>query len=156
LALSSSPSRIRNAWMMPLSAARVRGAALLAGLAAGCVAAPSTADPSMVELSARTPSASQTQGAVSFTIAMDRNTDGDPAPRLTVFERQRPVATAAGVSDGWGGPQGSAGFVEMDRGNNTPEVLFTSYSGGAHCCTQVIVATRLADAKWTMVDFGSW
>lgn len=81
---------------------------------------------------------------------------GEDAPRLTLIEDGKPVASLFGASNGFGAPQGSARFVEMDNGNGAAEVFFTSYSGGAHCCTQAYVVTKLADGGWRSIDLGAF
>jgi hypothetical protein len=49
-----------------------------------------------------------------------------------------------------------AGLVEMDPANDTPEVFFEAYTGGAHCCTELRIVTRSASGKWKVLDAGSF
>ncbi|MBA5778342.1 hypothetical protein H2509_14530 [Stappia sp. F7233] len=81
---------------------------------------------------------------------------GEDAPHLTLLQDGRPVVSLFGTPDGFGVPQGSARFIEMDASNDTPEIFFTSYSGGAHCCTQAYAVTKLADGRWQAVDLGAF
>ncbi|MEG6508190.1 hypothetical protein V6C03_04325 [Methyloligella sp. 2.7D] len=48
-------------------------------------------------------------------------------------------------------------IADVDPVNDTPEVVVSSYSGGAHCCGVIKVITKLKDsADWTIVDVGSF
>ncbi|ODA67923.1 hypothetical protein A7A08_01091 [Methyloligella halotolerans] len=48
-------------------------------------------------------------------------------------------------------------IVEIDPANDTPEVVVSTYSGGAHCCGVPRVATKSADADtWSVVDLGEF
>jgi len=38
-------------------------------------------------------------------------------------------------------------FAELDRGNRYPEILFSTFSGGAHCCFETMVLTHNGK-KW--------
>lgn len=52
-------------------------------------------------------------------------------------------------------PYAAARFAEIDPGNATIEVVLTTYSGGAHCCSTVKVATKTADG-WKLVSVGTF
>ncbi len=44
---------------------------------------------------------------------------------------------------------------ELDRSNPYPEVVFSSFTGGAHCCNEVHIATSSSDGStWHRVDVG--
>ncbi|MEO0543293.1 MAG: hypothetical protein AAFY99_05690 [Pseudomonadota bacterium] len=43
--------------------------------------------------------------------------------------------------------------VEMDGANDVPEVFISTYTGGAHCCNEVVVLSKNGDS-WRSVDFG--
>jgi predicted DNA-binding antitoxin AbrB/MazE fold protein len=46
-------------------------------------------------------------------------------------------------------------IAEMDKSNPFPEVIFSSYSGGTHCCTFVKIITSNKDgSSWRTVDVG--
>jgi serine protease Do len=48
-----------------------------------------------------------------------------------------------------------AGLLKLDPATAAPQLVFTRYTGGAHCCTQTWVATAPAGAAgWTLVDAG--
>ena len=48
-----------------------------------------------------------------------------------------------------------ASIADIDPGNKHPEVYFASYSGGAHCCTHVVIAEEQG-AKWVAVTVGDF
>jgi serine protease Do len=48
-----------------------------------------------------------------------------------------------------------AGLVQLDANSKTPQIVFTRYSGGAHCCTSTwIVQKPEGAAGWSLVDAG--
>jgi hypothetical protein len=50
----------------------------------------------------------------------------------------------------------TAGLVEMDPANDTPEVYLEAFSGGAHCCTEIEVLTKTESSEWAPVDLDSF
>jgi hypothetical protein len=40
----------------------------------------------------------------------------------------------------------------MDNTNQYPEVIFSSFTGGAHCCNEVVVLTSDSQGKWFPVE----
>jgi hypothetical protein len=101
-------------------------------------------------------SASVAVGDVTAKVDMERRPEVDPdldVPVLTVMVGGRAVLEAVGIGSGFSFPATEASIADIDPNNTRPEVYFTSYSGGAHCCTQVIVATQVGP-KWTAVDVG--
>ncbi len=77
-------------------------------------------------------------------------------PVLDVIVGGRRVVRAEGVSAGSDWRQGMAEIVELDGSNTTPEVVFSSYSGGAHCCTRVVIATADRKGRWQAKVVGEW
>jgi hypothetical protein len=103
-------------------------------------------------------SASVTLGDLTATITMVRRPDIDPGadvPVLNVTVGGVNVLEAPGVSSGFSFPAAEASIAEIDPDNRHPEVFFSSYSGGAHCCSTVIVAAELAGG-WTAVPVGDF
>jgi len=48
-------------------------------------------------------------------------------------------------------------IVEIDPANETPEVVVSTYSGGAHCCGVLQVASKNAEADtWSVIDMGEF
>jgi len=98
-------------------------------------------------------------GGVTARLSIEpRLLDGytEAVPLLEVRVGGKVVARAEGVSAGADWRQGTAEIVEMDRSNKAPEVVFSSYSGGAHCCTRVIIAAADAKGQWSTTAVGDW
>jgi hypothetical protein len=72
---------------------------------------------------------------------------------VTVGGKQ--VLSTPGVASGFDFAAAEASIAEIDPGNSLPEVYFTSYSGGAHCCNNVIVAEQQGD-HWVTVPIGEF
>ena len=68
---------------------------------------------------------------------IDRDRD---VPVLGVFAGKRQLLDLAGVASGMDVPAATASIAEIDPYRLGKEVYFSSYSGGAHCCTRVVVA----------------
>lgn len=103
-------------------------------------------------------SASVTVGDLTAAVSMVRAPKIDPdfeIPVLTVTVGGRRVIDIAGVASGFDFPETSASIAEIDPGNARPEVYFTSFSGGMHCCSHVVVATQRGD-KWLPVTVGAF
>ena len=102
--------------------------------------------------------AAVTVGDVTAGISMVRRPKIDPdfdVPVLTVLVADRPVIEVVGVASGFDFPEAEASIAEIDPNNVRPEVYFTSFSGGMHCCTQVVVATQVGDT-WAAVPVGAF
>jgi hypothetical protein len=76
-------------------------------------------------------------------------------PVLDVIVDGRSELTVPGVGSGFGFVAAEASIAEIDPGNSHPEVYFSSYSGGAHCCSLVIVAEDL-NGEWVGVGIGEF
>lgn len=98
-------------------------------------------------------------GDLEISVEMKRTAPIDlaqfPVPVVKVSLAGETVITAEG-------PQGQpefAAFVvqvaEMDPDNPHPEIVFSSYTGGAHCCSDTrILTSSKAGGKWREVDAG--
>jgi hypothetical protein len=76
-------------------------------------------------------------------------------PSVTVFVNENPVIVLTGQVSNI--PVALVQIAEMDSSNNTPEIILQSYSGGAHCCTSVKIATQDRDSnKWKAIEVGSF
>jgi uncharacterized protein len=49
-------------------------------------------------------------------------------------------------------PASVAALVSLDPGSTLPQVLFTYYWQGAHCCTVTRIATMHTDGRWEVVE----
>ncbi len=103
-------------------------------------------------------SAAVTVGPLTASVALVHRPDLDPdfdTPVLTVTVDGSKVLEVPGVASGFDYPAAEASIADIDAGNSGPEVYFASYSGGAHCCTEVIVATSVGD-RWVAVPIGEF
>ncbi len=83
---------------------------------------------------------------------IDRDLD---VPVLQVTAGTRLLLDIAGAASGMDVPAASASIAEIDPYRLGKEVYFSSYSGGAHCCTRVIVAED-GPKGWTGIEIGSF
>ncbi len=102
-------------------------------------------------------SASVSEGNVTATVTVVPPPDEQSGyiPVLTVSVDDVKVAEATGNETDFNDPSASASIAEIDPGNTLPEVYFSSYSGGAHCCTTIIIATQ-AGSGWVTVPVGDF
>ncbi len=92
--------------------------------------------------------ASVTVGDVTAKVSLERRPAIDPkfdVPVLTVTVGGKQVIEVVGVASGFDFPAAEASIAEIDPDNHHPEVYFTSFSGGAHCCSSVFVAEEVGD-----------
>jgi hypothetical protein len=102
--------------------------------------------------------ASVSVGALTAKISVEDRPDIDvdfKVPVLKVMVDGQTVLEVAGVASGFDVPATEASIVEIDSGNDIPEVYFSSFSGGAHCCTSVIVASSVG-GEWVAVPVGDF
>ena len=52
-------------------------------------------------------------------------------------------------------PSARFGVGKLDAESSTWQVIFTSYTGGLHCCTKITVL-ELVEGKWRKIELGLW
>jgi hypothetical protein len=77
--------------------------------------------------------------------------DRDKVRSATVLYQNRPVITLRGDMPGVNGGV-AAKIVRLDASASFPQVIFTSYSGGAHCCTETKIATIDRSGSWHAIN----
>ncbi|XGB41693.1 MAG: hypothetical protein LVS60_15815 [Nodosilinea sp. LVE1205-7] len=76
-------------------------------------------------------------------------------PTVRVFLKHHLVGTIQGAEAPF--PGALVQIVELDTANPYPEVLLSSFTGGAHCCNQVTVLTSDASGhSWQKVELGAF
>jgi hypothetical protein len=103
-------------------------------------------------------SASVTVGDLTAGISLVRRPEIDAnldVPVLEVMVGGVRVLETPGVPSGLDQPATEAVIAKIDPANKHPEVYFSSYSGGAHCCTHVVVAEE-SGGKWVAVTIGDF
>lgn len=102
--------------------------------------------------------ASASRAGITAKVAMERRrVDGDmtEAPVLRVVVGGKEVLEVVGVPSGLDIPAAEATITEIDPTNDSEEVYFASWTGGAHCCAAVTVATK-GDSGWSAVEIGTF
>lgn len=91
----------------------------------------------------------------TVTVVPPATPESGALPVLTVEVDGVKVAEATGAETDFEVQTAEASIAEMDPDNDLPEVYFASFSGGAHCCTTVIVAEQV-DNGWVAVPVGDF
>lgn len=80
--------------------------------------------------------------------------DGLSAPAVRITDADGQTYQVMGTG---GGMSVRARFAvgDLDGGQRSDDLILTSFTGGAHCCTDIAVATKVQGA-WRTVDFGMW
>ncbi|MCX5513226.1 hypothetical protein C3941_00895 [Kaistia algarum] len=102
--------------------------------------------------------ASVTDSGITARVFEERRPKVDPnldVPVLQVSVGGQQVLEYVGVASGMDVPAASASIVEIDPANDAKEVYFSSYTGGAHCCSQIVIADKTAKG-WVTVEVGSF
>ncbi|MBB5752305.1 hypothetical protein [Prosthecomicrobium pneumaticum] len=111
-----------------------------------------------IEFSEGARDGSVTDGPITARIVqepMPAGADAVETPELTVSVDGKAVLRAKGAPSGLDEIAADAMIAEIDPANAGKEVYFSSYTGGAHCCSQAIVATE-TEAGWTGVEIGTF
>lgn len=131
-----------------------QGLSLLVLLGAGLV--PAAAAPPAIELWEEVLSGRLEARGFTIDLRMEKRPyDGEAMdlPVLRIEESGKVVYEAVGEPSYMSFPLGNAYLVEADRSTPGLEVMFTSYTGGAHCCTPVQILRRAPDG-WQSLDLG--
>jgi hypothetical protein len=145
---------------LPRYRIRLAAAIFLAGSTGAVLAQeePERPEYPVTEFAEGAKSASVTIGNLTAGVSQALRPEIDPnveVPVLEVMVDNKSVLTVPGVGSGLDFVAAEASIAEIDPGNNSPEVYFSSYSGGAHCCNTVIVAEEIGD-KWIGVTVGEF
>jgi len=102
--------------------------------------------------------ATVTDSGITARVFQERRPKIDPdmdVPVLQVIVGGKTVLEHVGTASGMTVPAMSASIVNIDPTNKSKEVYFSSYTGGAHCCSEVVVATE-TDKGWVAVPVGAF
>ena len=91
---------------------------------------------------------------LSLTLATAKDKDKNTLPAMTI---RAPGAAPFVIRGEPGFEDTTASFAvgRFDPKAPAPQVFFTSFTGGAHCCNRILLAER-AGAGWKTVDLGLW
>jgi len=103
-------------------------------------------------------SAAVTVGDVTAGVSQVMRPEIDPSgeiPILNVIVDGKKVLTVPGIGSGFDFITAEASIAEIDPNNVHPEIYFSSYTGGAHCCTSVIIAEEVK-GEWLAIQIGEF
>lgn len=91
-----------------------------------------------------------------YTLRLSPHSHGN-GERTVMLEVRAPRGETAKLYGQVGFKVPSAGFAvgKLDPKSATNQVIFTSYSGGLHCCTKITVL-ELVEGSWRKVQLGHW
>jgi hypothetical protein len=110
------------------------------------------------ELAEGAKDATLTDSGITARIFQERRPQVDPdddVPVLQVIIGGKTVLEHVGAASGMSVPAMSVSIANIDPTNKSPEVYFSSYTGGAHCCSDIVVATE-TDKGWVAVPIGAF
>jgi len=94
-------------------------------------------------------------GGTTFTVEMAGSED-DPGPTTASAKQGDKLVFSFTTPNDFSMFGSDAGLLKLDPDAKGPQLLFTRYTGGAHCCTQTWIATSPKNgAGWTLVDAGA-
>ncbi len=97
------------------------------------------------------------KAALSYTEAKGDDGEITRTPIVTIFANGKEVAKLEGEDTFYADPPVSLQIAELDPSNQTPEVVVSFYSGGAHCCSETSVVASSADGSaWKTIDVGEF
>jgi len=137
---------------------RARFIAVLIGLGAFC-GSPAVAQVLKMDYQNNRMSGSLRNGAMDVSAQQQRriNKDGSNVlqPVAVVRVNEIEVGRLVGAEKFGGSPAAVVQIAEMDPENPYPEVLLSSFTGGAHCCNQIQVLTSDRSGQtWREVKLG--
>jgi len=80
--------------------------------------------------------------------------DAPFVPKLAILVEGAPALELADPA--WVTHFAEVRLVELDPANNLQEILFTTFTGGAHCCTELTIFSVRADGSWARIGGGSF
>lgn len=139
----------------PRKRSRKRTIALLALLVAITVMPPARAD-TVIEWSRDKdgPQKSYRVDGLQLTVSAKENNDGE-GPRVDVTAPGGASTTIYGVTPSPSDYPVQLRVTRLDPAHSEADVMFGSFSGGAHCCTAIKVLS-LINNTWRVADLGQW
>lgn len=95
-----------------------------------------------------------TLDGVTATLEGQANGDGTITPLFTVRDARGAAIRFEGEPTFFGFLPASLRLVHLDPSTFEPEVIATSYTGGAHCCDRIQIAAILPDDSWVVEEMG--
>jgi hypothetical protein len=128
---------------------------LAVGLPACGASAPSASSAKMLSWNAATDGDPKTYTIDGYTLTLSSR--GMPDDKVPALHVKAPSGQETEITGAGGVPDVSAqfGIGKLDEQSGTEQVIFSTFTGGAHCCTVVQVLV-LAGGQWKALDLGQW
>ncbi len=93
-------------------------------------------------------------GDISVTLKLDKVGDDQFSTVVSGEEKNGPKFTFTVGKDGEYVPSSAqAAFIRLDASSKVPQLVFTRFSGGAHCCTMTWIAMKPDGAAgWSLIE----
>jgi hypothetical protein len=92
--------------------------------------------------------------SISYTVTMDGDAD-KPGPTRAAATANGEDVFAFSTTDEYSAFGSDAGLVRLDPDTEHAQLVFTRFTGGAHCCTETWIATSpKGSTGWTLIDTG--
>ena len=110
----------------------------------------------MLSWAAKDDAEKQTYFIDGYTLTLSTHVHSN-GERVAFLRVRAPTGESTSIHGQIGFPVPSAGFGvgKLDPLGVTQQVIFTSYTGGLHCCTQITVL-ELFDGAWRKINLGQW
>lgn len=93
-------------------------------------------------------------GDTTYSVSM-AGTNDEPGPTTASAKRGETLLFSFTTPSEYSMFESDAGLLKLDPGAKGPQLVFTRFTGGAHCCTQTWIATSPeGGAGWSLVDAG--
>lgn len=93
-------------------------------------------------------------GDITFSVSMEGDED-NPGPTTASAKRGDEVLFTFSTPTEFSMFGSDAGLLKLDPATAAPQLVFTRFTGGAHCCTQTWIATAPEGGTgWTLIDAG--
>lgn len=93
-------------------------------------------------------------GDITFSVSMEGDED-NPGPSTATAKRGDETLFSFTTPTEYSMFGSDAGLLKLDPATAAPQLVFTRFTGGAHCCTQTWIATAPEGGSgWTLIDAG--
>lgn len=91
-----------------------------------------------------------------YTLTLSTHIHGN-GERVAFLRVRAPTGESASIHGrvGFSVPSAGFGVGKLDSQQSTHQVIFTSYTGGRHCCTNITVL-ELIEGTWRRIELGQW
>ena len=110
----------------------------------------------MLSWAAKDDAEKQTYVIDGYTLTLSTHVHNN-GERVAFLRVRAPRGESTSIHGQIGFPVPSAGFGvgKLDPQSTTQQIIFTSYTGGLHCCTEITVL-ELFEGKWRRINLGQW